>query len=466
MGEQAQQRGRLDRDRGAGELAVVGGTPLARRQGRVQRRLRRGAGDPVPAVEHERRVPGAAVGRADRIRPIRGGEEQRHREPRQRDAEKHGGAGQQPNDAPLAADQQAEQGQRRQRNQPLEQLDVEREAHHRRREVAPALPSVLCEANEQPQRDDAEQHRDGVHGVAARRQQRDRQRLRARARGQAGGRAEHATNGVVEHHDRGRPGQRGRQLERDRAEAEELRAEDLQPEVQRRLVDREAAARLVGAEQEVVQRQRHAAHGGVVERVARHVGRATTGAARRRARRSPRSQRAPAEGRGARDRVAVAATATRMRNDRTQRSRRAGSPQTTRLAAVAEEVVEPIPPQPCSACRGTGVVISNLGGEPHELACPWCDGGGVHSARARRPGALARRRGCRRSVTKSAASRTELVRRIFLHGLKVLASPVDTRGKEGQHRRVTVVVCGAGAGTYHSDPGGFNAVQAAPARKG
>jgi len=42
--------------------------------------------------------------------------------------------------------------------------------------------------------------------------------------------------------------------------------------------------------------------------------------------------------------------------------------------------------EPCSACRGTGVVISNLGGEPHELACPWCDGGGLripgHDAQA------------------------------------------------------------------------------------
>jgi hypothetical protein len=43
--------------------------------------------------------------------------------------------------------------------------------------------------------------------------------------------------------------------------------------------------------------------------------------------------------------------------------------------------------EPCSACRGTGVVISNLGGEPHELDCPWCEGGGVrlrgHDAQAR-----------------------------------------------------------------------------------
>jgi hypothetical protein len=29
------------------------------------------------------------------------------------------------------------------------------------------------------------------------------------------------------------------------------------------------------------------------------------------------------------------------------------------------------------ACRGTGRVISNLGGTPKELTCPWCGGGGV-----------------------------------------------------------------------------------------
>jgi hypothetical protein len=30
---------------------------------------------------------------------------------------------------------------------------------------------------------------------------------------------------------------------------------------------------------------------------------------------------------------------------------------------------------PCSACRGTGRVISNLGGSPSEIPCPWCEGG-------------------------------------------------------------------------------------------
>lgn len=32
-------------------------------------------------------------------------------------------------------------------------------------------------------------------------------------------------------------------------------------------------------------------------------------------------------------------------------------------------------------CRGTGQVISNLGGEPSLQTCPWCEGTGV-----RKPG--------------------------------------------------------------------------------
>ena len=31
----------------------------------------------------------------------------------------------------------------------------------------------------------------------------------------------------------------------------------------------------------------------------------------------------------------------------------------------------------CTPCRGTGRVISNLGGEPHEVTCPWCGGTGT-----------------------------------------------------------------------------------------
>ena len=38
----------------------------------------------------------------------------------------------------------------------------------------------------------------------------------------------------------------------------------------------------------------------------------------------------------------------------------------------------PQPPAPCTACRGSGTVISNLGGSPQALTCPWCDGRGVY----------------------------------------------------------------------------------------
>ena len=45
-------------------------------------------------------------------------------------------------------------------------------------------------------------------------------------------------------------------------------------------------------------------------------------------------------------------------------------------------------PGRCHACRGTGQVISNLGGKPHEVTCPWCEGTGrfipEHDAQAAR----------------------------------------------------------------------------------
>ncbi|HEY0516739.1 MAG TPA: hypothetical protein VGD00_06425 [Solirubrobacteraceae bacterium] len=32
------------------------------------------------------------------------------------------------------------------------------------------------------------------------------------------------------------------------------------------------------------------------------------------------------------------------------------------------------------ACRGTGRVISNLGGTPSTVTCPWCEGNGLRPA--------------------------------------------------------------------------------------
>lgn len=37
------------------------------------------------------------------------------------------------------------------------------------------------------------------------------------------------------------------------------------------------------------------------------------------------------------------------------------------------------PPSPCSPCRGTGRVVSNLGGAATEIACPWCEGTGLRT---------------------------------------------------------------------------------------
>jgi DnaJ-class molecular chaperone len=42
----------------------------------------------------------------------------------------------------------------------------------------------------------------------------------------------------------------------------------------------------------------------------------------------------------------------------------------------------------CTACRGSGEVISTEGGEPRRVRCPWCDGTGRfipgHDAQAAR----------------------------------------------------------------------------------
>ena len=37
-------------------------------------------------------------------------------------------------------------------------------------------------------------------------------------------------------------------------------------------------------------------------------------------------------------------------------------------------------PRECMACRGTGRVISNLGGTPSTVGCPWCSGSGLRPA--------------------------------------------------------------------------------------
>ena len=36
-------------------------------------------------------------------------------------------------------------------------------------------------------------------------------------------------------------------------------------------------------------------------------------------------------------------------------------------------------PRECMPCRGTGKLISNLGGAPSTVTCPWCEGSGTRA---------------------------------------------------------------------------------------
>jgi DnaJ-class molecular chaperone len=53
------------------------------------------------------------------------------------------------------------------------------------------------------------------------------------------------------------------------------------------------------------------------------------------------------------------------------------------------DALSPDDPARCHACRGTGRVISNKGGTPHDVPCPWCEGTGrfipEHDAQAAAP---------------------------------------------------------------------------------
>jgi DnaJ-class molecular chaperone len=55
-------------------------------------------------------------------------------------------------------------------------------------------------------------------------------------------------------------------------------------------------------------------------------------------------------------------------------------------------------PRECMACRGSGQVISNLGGAPSDVACPWCEGSGT-----RQPGIDAQARWVAERERESAA---------------------------------------------------------------
>jgi len=62
------------------------------------------------------------------------------------------------------------------------------------------------------------------------------------------------------------------------------------------------------------------------------------------------------------------------------------------VSAVTPDAASAEDPGRCHACRGTGQVISGLGGTPHEVTCPWCEGSGrfiaEHDAQAAQAAAV------------------------------------------------------------------------------
>jgi DnaJ-class molecular chaperone len=53
----------------------------------------------------------------------------------------------------------------------------------------------------------------------------------------------------------------------------------------------------------------------------------------------------------------------------------AESPAASGAGAAAQKPAEDR--SQCTPCRGTGKLVSNLGGTPHDVVCPWCDGSGL-----------------------------------------------------------------------------------------
>jgi DnaJ-class molecular chaperone len=60
----------------------------------------------------------------------------------------------------------------------------------------------------------------------------------------------------------------------------------------------------------------------------------------------------------------------------------------TGTESTLDASAEAIEPQRCTVCRGTGTLISNLGGRPSHVTCAWCEGTGTflpdHDAQAAR----------------------------------------------------------------------------------
>jgi hypothetical protein len=201
---------RVRRIRAADPLGTVGEAPArSRRSARTEA---------LHPVVDEDRVPDLPVSGSERIRvaawqkarrdwPGRGGDEvgepgeQQHARP--------------PRGAALEREP-AQQGQRRHRDDGLEELDLEREPRNESRRDDRGRPVRGRGAHHEPGREQQQHAHDAVHGVRPARQHGRRQHGQRERRSQPSPTAESAPHEVVQQQRRQRSGDRGRQPEADR----------------------------------------------------------------------------------------------------------------------------------------------------------------------------------------------------------------------------------------------------------
>jgi hypothetical protein len=164
--------------------------------------------------------------------------------------------------------QQIRQPEARQHRVGLQHLDVEADPDQGGPDQQGAQAAALGGDGAGPGCQQQRQHQHRVQGVVAvgdHGDGGDRQRRRGHERSQ---RSERASDQQVQDAHGGDAGQRLRQQQRDATEPEHPRAQHLEPQAQRRLVDRDEPARVEGGEHERVPVLEHAPHGGGVVGVA------------------------------------------------------------------------------------------------------------------------------------------------------------------------------------------------------
>jgi len=161
-------------------------------------------------------------------------------------------------------------------------LHVEADSNQRHREEEEVAPPALGRPQERPGREQQHQHEAGVGVPGAVHRDRDRGHGQEEPGQQPGGGAPVTPDQMREQRHRGHPLDHLRQEHRERVEAEDLDARHLDPQRERRLVDRDEAGRIEGVVEERVPARHHAPHAGRVVLVVEPVLVETPEAQRRR----------------------------------------------------------------------------------------------------------------------------------------------------------------------------------------